>query len=143
MHNRSKILQVSNLSFRIVGFLLGFSLASSFAAYHLLEEYKQASAALQTSVLELQASTEKASNDMSSILLKHINMNGRCQVTTHIRRIEAVEKDLKALTDVSVTKDDLSRVRAEMKKVYDGLNIGVSIYHAIRSFVLTPLLQSY
>lgn len=45
---------------RIVGFLLGFSLASSFAAYHLLEEYKQASAALQASVLELQASTEKA-----------------------------------------------------------------------------------
>ena len=44
---------------RIVGFLLGFSLASSFAAYHLLEEYKQASAALQASVLELQASTEK------------------------------------------------------------------------------------
>jgi uncharacterized membrane protein len=45
--------------FRIVGFLFGFSLASSFAAYHLLEEYKQASAALQASVEELQISTEK------------------------------------------------------------------------------------
>jgi hypothetical protein len=44
---------------RIVGFLFGFSLASSFAAYHLLDEYKQASAALQASVEELQISTEK------------------------------------------------------------------------------------
>lgn len=43
----------------IVGFLFGFSLASSFAAYHLLDEYKQASAALQASVEELQISTEK------------------------------------------------------------------------------------
>jgi len=45
--------------YRIVGFLFGFSLASSFAAYHLLDEYKQASAALQASVEELQISTEK------------------------------------------------------------------------------------
>ncbi len=43
----------------IVGFLFGFSLASSLAAYHLLEEYKLASAALQASVEELQASTQK------------------------------------------------------------------------------------
>lgn len=43
----------------IIGFLLGFSIASSFAAYHLLEEYRQASAALQTSVDELKLSTEK------------------------------------------------------------------------------------
>lgn len=47
------------VTFRIVGFLFGFSLASSFAAYHLLDEYKQASAALQASVEELQISTEK------------------------------------------------------------------------------------
>ena len=44
---------------RIVGFLFGFSLASSFAAYHLLEEYQQASATLQASVETLQNSTEK------------------------------------------------------------------------------------
>ncbi|KLO07618.1 hypothetical protein SCHPADRAFT_922822 [Schizopora paradoxa] len=87
----------------IVGFLFGFSLASSFAAYHLLDEYKQASSALQASVLELQASTEK--------------------VTAHIRRIEAVEKDLRALSSSSASKDDLSRLRAEMKKIYDGLDI--------------------
>ena len=44
---------------RIVGFLFGFSLASSYAAYHLLDEYKQASAALQASVEELQQSTQR------------------------------------------------------------------------------------
>ncbi|KAG2140260.1 uncharacterized protein EDB93DRAFT_1162332 [Suillus bovinus] len=87
----------------IIGFLFGFSLASAFAAYHLLDEYKLASAALQASVQELQASTEK--------------------VSAHVRRIEAVEKDLKALSQSSASKDDLSRVRAELKKVYDGLHI--------------------
>lgn len=43
----------------VIGFLFGFSLASSYAAYQLLDEYKQASAALQASVEELQRSTEK------------------------------------------------------------------------------------
>ncbi|KAF9077549.1 hypothetical protein BDP27DRAFT_1413261 [Rhodocollybia butyracea] len=87
----------------VVGFLFGFSLASSFAAYQLLDEYKQASAALQASVEELKLSTEK--------------------VTTQVRRIEAVEKDLKALSDASASKEDISRVRAEMKKLYDGLHV--------------------
>lgn len=44
---------------RVVGFLFGFSLASSYAAYHLLDEYQKASAALQASVEELKLSTEK------------------------------------------------------------------------------------
>ncbi|KAI0631996.1 hypothetical protein C8Q77DRAFT_1158680 [Trametes polyzona] len=87
----------------IVGFLFGFSLASSLAAYHLLEEYKLASAALQASVEELQTSTQK--------------------VSAHVRRIEAVEKDLKALTESAASKEDISRVRAEMKKLYDGLHV--------------------
>jgi len=87
----------------IVGFLFGFSLASSFAAYHLLEEYQKASAALQASVEELKISTEK--------------------VSAHVRRIEAVEKDLKALSDSSASKEDTSRVRTEVKKLYDGLHV--------------------
>ncbi|KJA21169.1 hypothetical protein HYPSUDRAFT_42284 [Hypholoma sublateritium FD-334 SS-4] len=87
----------------IVGFLFGFSLASSFAAYHLLEEYQKASAALQASVEELKISTEK--------------------VSAHVRRIDAVEKDLKAMSDSSATKEDISRVRAEVKKLYDGLHV--------------------
>ncbi|KAH8998692.1 hypothetical protein EDB92DRAFT_1791287 [Lactarius akahatsu] len=87
----------------VIGFLFGFSLASSFAAYRLLDEYKQASATLQASVEELQQSTEK--------------------VSAHVRRIEAVEKDLKILSNSSASKDDLSRLRAEIKKIYDGLHI--------------------
>jgi hypothetical protein len=35
-----------------------------------------------------------------------------------------VEKDLKALSEASSTKEDISRVRAEMKKLYDGLHVG-------------------
>ncbi|KAI0087813.1 hypothetical protein BDY19DRAFT_892568 [Irpex rosettiformis] len=87
----------------LTGFLFGFSLASSYAAYHLLDEYQKASAALQASVEELQQSTQK--------------------VSAHIRRIEAVEKDLKALRDTSATKEEISRVRAEVKKLYDGLHV--------------------
>jgi hypothetical protein len=49
-----------NIHVSVIGFLFGFSLASSFAAYRLLDEYKQASATLQASVEELQQSTEKA-----------------------------------------------------------------------------------
>lgn len=51
---------------------------------------------------------------------------GLPQVTAHVRRIEAVEKDLKALSHSTTSKDDLSRVRAEVKKLYDGLHIGMS-----------------
>jgi hypothetical protein len=47
------------------------------------------------------------------------------QVSAHVRRIEAVEKDLKALAQSSASKDELSRVRAELKKIYDGLHIGM------------------
>jgi hypothetical protein len=46
------------------------------------------------------------------------------QVSAHVRRIEAVEKDLKALANSSASKDDLSRLRAEVKKIYDGLHLG-------------------
>ncbi|KAM6494218.1 hypothetical protein JOM56_010579 [Amanita muscaria] len=87
----------------VIGFLFGFSVASSFAAYHLLDEYRLASAALQTSVEELRLSTEK--------------------VSQHVRRIEAVEKDLRALRDTTVSKEDLIRIRTEMKKLYEGLHV--------------------
>ena len=38
-----------------------------------------------------------------------------------------MEKDLKALSDSSAGKEDVSRARAEIKKLYDGLHIGQSI----------------
>lgn len=87
----------------VVGFLFGFSLASAFASYHLLEEYRLASAILQSSVHELQTSTQK--------------------VSAHVRRIETVEKELKALTERTAEKTDVTKLRAEMKQLYDGLHI--------------------
>ena len=51
----------------VIGFLLGFSLASSYAAYRLVDEYKQASTILQASVEELQATTVKAGGFCLSI----------------------------------------------------------------------------
>lgn len=38
-----------------------------------------------------------------------------------------MEKDLKALNDASATKEDISRVRTEVKKLYDGLHVGECI----------------
>jgi hypothetical protein len=46
------------------------------------------------------------------------------KVAAHVQRIEAVEKDLKALSSSSAGKADISGVRAEMKKLYDGLHVG-------------------
>ena len=108
---------------RVIGFLFGFSLASSFAAYRLLDEYKQASATLQASVEELQQSTEKVCQQL--VFGPHLLYSP--QVTAHVRRIEAVEKDLKTLSNSSASKDDLSRLRAETKKIYDGLHIGETV----------------
>ncbi|KAJ7212168.1 hypothetical protein GGX14DRAFT_447785, partial [Mycena pura] len=87
----------------VVGFLAGFSLAASIAAYNLLDEYNTASAALQASVDELKRST--------------------AEISAHVRRIEAVEKDQKALSDTTASKDDVSKVRAEVKQLYDGLHV--------------------
>ncbi|KZW00419.1 hypothetical protein EXIGLDRAFT_604482 [Exidia glandulosa HHB12029] len=89
----------------IIGFLAGFSVASGFAAYQLLEEYKIASSALQASIEQLQANTDKA------------------RVSAHLRRIEAVETDLKTLTGAASTKEETSKVRAELKKAHDGLKL--------------------
>ena len=38
-----------------------------------------------------------------------------------------MEKELKALSESAATKEDFSRVRAEMKKLYDGLHVGKPI----------------
>lgn len=51
--------------------------------------------------------------------------HGDGQVSTHLKRIEAVEKDLKALSETTVAKDDFTKLRAEVKKLYDGLHIGL------------------
>jgi uncharacterized protein (UPF0335 family) len=46
------------------------------------------------------------------------------QVSAHIRRIETVEKELKALAERTSEKAEVARLRGEMKQLYDGLHIG-------------------
>ncbi|CAK5270327.1 unnamed protein product [Mycena citricolor] len=85
----------------IVGFLAGFSLAASLAAYNLLDEYNMASAALQASVDELKLSTEKVSPSA------------------------VVEKDLKALADTTASKENLSTTVVNANAEYLGLRANV------------------
>jgi hypothetical protein len=40
------------------------------------------------------------------------------QITTHLTRLQSVEKDLVALKASAPVKEDVTKVRAEMKKVY-------------------------
>ena len=84
--------------------------------------------------MELQSSTERVriGNNLSQCLsLKY------SQVTAHVKRIEAVEKDLKALANGSATHEELSRQRAEAKKLYDGLHIGALSLHCFVNSKLT------
>jgi hypothetical protein len=37
-----------------------------------------------------------------------------------------VEKELKALAERTAEKNDVTKLRAEMKQLYDGLHIGIS-----------------
>ncbi|KAG8898644.1 hypothetical protein FRC01_010829 [Tulasnella sp. 417] len=116
----------------VFGFLLGFSVASAYASYRLLEEYKIASALLQASVEELQASTDKVGgsaflgedeqlfNVRSSPIASALPPS---QISTHVRRIETVEKNLKALSEASATKEESKKAKAELKKLYDGLHV--------------------
>ncbi|KAL7422047.1 hypothetical protein Q5752_003820 [Cryptotrichosporon argae] len=88
--------------FRLFGFLLGFSAATALSIYFLQQDTKAASGLLLASVNELQAGT------------------GR--ITSHLDRLRAVEKELAALKASAAARDDVGKVRAEMKTVYDGLH---------------------
>lgn len=40
------------------------------------------------------------------------------KISAHVRRIESVEKDLKALAATTADKEELTRLRSEVKKLY-------------------------
>src|ERR1700722_14274091 len=61
------------------------------------------------------------------------------QISEHVRRIEAVESDLRALAESAATTEETQKVRIEMKKLYDGLQVGRSVY----SFCTTWRLSSF
>ncbi|GMK58457.1 hypothetical protein CspeluHIS016_0504890 [Cutaneotrichosporon spelunceum] len=87
----------------IFGFLLGFSAATALGVYYLQQDNKIANGLLMASVDELQGSTAK--------------------ITSHLDRLQSVEKDLAALKAAVPQKDDVAKVRGEMKKLYDGLHL--------------------
>ncbi|WRT66707.1 uncharacterized protein IL334_003669 [Kwoniella shivajii] len=89
--------------FRILGFLFGFSFASALSIYYLQQESKNASALLLSSIEELQQGTGK--------------------ITSHLERLQSVEKEVAALKTAGANKNDVTKVRGEMKKVYDGLHM--------------------
>ncbi|ORX35547.1 hypothetical protein BD324DRAFT_630603 [Kockovaella imperatae] len=87
----------------ILGFLFGFSLAGSLALYYLNQEREVASGLLIASIDELQQSTGK--------------------ITSHLDRLQQVEKEVASLKSSMAQRDDVVKVRGEMKKVYDGLHL--------------------
>ncbi|KAG0280559.1 hypothetical protein BGZ96_001520 [Linnemannia gamsii] len=87
----------------ILGFLIGATAAGGAGYYYLLEEYQTASNLLLSSVEDLQASTNK--------------------VRDYAKKIESVEAELKALKAKTATVEQLTELKSEVKKVYDGLNI--------------------
>ncbi len=50
-------------------------------------------------------------------------------MSNHLRRIESVERDLKSLSSASSKKEDVHKLREEMKKVY------VSVRASLHSFL--------
>ncbi|KAG2175660.1 hypothetical protein INT43_001307 [Umbelopsis isabellina] len=87
----------------LLGFLLGVTISGGIGYYYLLEEYNEASASLLQSVKDLQDSTDK--------------------VRDYARKIEAIDRDLAKLKDSAATSQQLTDLRHEFKKLYDGLNI--------------------
>ncbi|KAI9481037.1 MAG: hypothetical protein EXX96DRAFT_607805 [Benjaminiella poitrasii] len=87
----------------LIGFLLGVTTAGAAGYYYLLGEYNSASAALLISVQELQASTDK--------------------VKDYARRIETIDRDVNKLKESAATKQQLSDLKVDFRKLYDTLNI--------------------
>ncbi|KAJ3091455.1 hypothetical protein HK102_000480 [Quaeritorhiza haematococci] len=87
----------------ILGFLLGLSLSGGAAYVYLLDEYQQTSRALLSSVEDLQSNTNK--------------------LRIHTQKIEGIEKDLKGFASRAATKDEVERLRNELLKKDDDLNI--------------------
>ena len=80
--------------------LLGFSAASSLSLYYVSQETSLATGQLVASVETLQSSM------------------GR--ITSYLDRLGVVEKDLDGVRASVAAKEDVGKVRGEMKKVYVG-----------------------
>ncbi|KDN52067.1 hypothetical protein K437DRAFT_254621 [Tilletiaria anomala UBC 951] len=86
----------------LAGFALGFGAAGTYGYYYLLQEYHAASNLMLTTVEELQSSTQKISSQLA--------------------RVKKLEADLQALSRSTSTKEDASKSKGELLKVYNGLH---------------------
>ncbi|SCZ97898.1 BZ3500_MvSof-1268-A1-R1_Chr3-3g06442 [Microbotryum saponariae] len=89
----------------LIGFLLGMTTVGIWGYTHLLQDYMTASKALLDSVQELHLSTEK--------------------MTSHIERIEAVEKTVNELSKSSSTNDQIDTLRKEYRKLLEAEHLEV------------------
>ncbi|WAR60217.1 hypothetical protein PtB15_9B154 [Puccinia triticina] len=87
----------------ILGFLTGLTVTGSYAYLHLFEEYQNACNILLLSVEELKASTLK--------------------ITNQVKRIEQVEKELNRIGSTTVTEDQIKKIKSELKKLIDRVQI--------------------
>lgn len=87
----------------ILGFLTGLTVTGSYAYLHLFEEYQNACNVLLLSVEELKASTLK--------------------ITNQVKRIEQVEKDLKRIESTSITDGQISKLKSELRKLIDQVQV--------------------
>ncbi|SCV74720.1 BQ2448_7749 [Microbotryum intermedium] len=89
----------------LIGFLLGITTVGIWGYTHLLQDYMTASKALLESVQELHVSTDK--------------------MTTHIERIERVEKTVNELSKSSSTNDQIDTLRNEYRKLLEAEHLEV------------------
>ncbi|GAA5905896.1 hypothetical protein JCM6882_009064 [Rhodosporidiobolus microsporus] len=83
----------------LIGFLLGITSVGSYGYFMLLDDYSKASGTLLESVEELKGSTE--------------------QMTTHLTRVTALEKQTAALSESAATKAELDSLRQEYRKLLE------------------------
>ncbi|KAJ2722645.1 hypothetical protein GGI07_003172 [Coemansia sp. Benny D115] len=85
----------------LVGFLLGATTAGAIGFVYLIEEYQKATSLVLSSVEELEKSSLK--------------------VREYVRKIEAVEADVKRLEAASATQQQVAQLKADWRKQADSL----------------------
>ncbi|KAI9639078.1 uncharacterized protein MKK02DRAFT_39355 [Dioszegia hungarica] len=93
----------TDMSSRLMGFLLGFASASSIGLYYFQGVTETASSQLLESVEKLQ--------------------RGAGKISSHLERLQAVEKEMASLKAGMAARDDVGKVRGEMRKLHEGLHL--------------------
>lgn len=82
--------------------MVGFGVAGALGASYLVTEYQSASSELLTSSESL-----------------HVSINN---LTSHIQRIDTLEKRIQYLEEHAAYQNDIQNVRSELRKAFEGTN---------------------